>query len=88
MKGLLDLFGMLLDLIKVQANTNPETPQSEGVDDAYQWFIDTLKDTRNKRVVETNDNKLKPGKIYVFKLNIIILFNKSKLCSFRRSYWI
>jgi len=67
MKGLLDLFGMLLDLIKVQGNTNPETPQSEGVDDAYQWFIDTLKDTRNKRVVETGDNKLKPGKIYVFK---------------------
>jgi len=67
MKGLLDLFGMLLDLIKVQGNTNPETPQSEGVDDAYQWFIDTLKDTRNKRVVETNDNKLKPGKIYVFR---------------------
>jgi hypothetical protein len=69
MKGLLDLFGMLLDLIKVQGNTNPETPQSEGVDDAYQWFIDTLKDTRNKRVTETNDNKLKPGKLYVFGYN-------------------
>ena len=71
MKGLLDLFGVLLDLIKVQSKTqdnkNPETPQSEGVDDAYQWFIDTLKDTRNKRVVESRDNKLKPGKIYVFR---------------------
>lgn len=67
MKGLIDVFEMLIGLIRLQANDNPEVPESEGVDDAYQWFIDTLKDTRNKRVTETNDNKLKPGKIYVFR---------------------
>jgi hypothetical protein len=67
MKGLIDVFEMLIGLIRVQANANPQTPESEGVDDAYQWFIDTLKDARNKRVSETNDNVLKPGKIYVFR---------------------
>ena len=67
MKGLIDVFEMLIGLIRVQANENPETPQSEGIDDAYQWFLDTLKDARNKRVSETNDNALKPGKIYVFQ---------------------
>lgn len=67
MKGLIDVFEMLIGLIRVQANENPETPQSEGIDDAYQWFLDTLKDARNKRVSETNDNALKPGKIYVFR---------------------
>jgi hypothetical protein len=67
MKGLIDLFKVLLDLIKIQSNTNPETPSSEGVDDAYKWFLETLEDRDNKRVVITNDKILKPGKIYVFK---------------------
>lgn len=67
MKILIDAIQMLVDLIRLQANDNPEVPTSEGVADAYQWYLDTLKDDKNTRVTQYNESKFRPGKIYIFK---------------------
>lgn len=73
MKGLIDFFKYVVELLSIQADSGfggeEENPESEKALDAYKWFLEQIKDEKNTRVQINKDPFLQPGKIYVFKYN-------------------
>ena len=71
MKFIIELFTNLLKLIEVQStskeNKDSAAREDEEIKNAYKWFIDKLKDTKQKELSNSNEPYLQPGKIYVFK---------------------
>jgi hypothetical protein len=71
MKFVIDFLSELLKYIEIEvANKPPDESaarKEEEVKDAYKWFIDKLKDTKQTELAQSNDPYFLPGKIYVFK---------------------
>jgi len=71
MKFLLDFFRGVIELLQVQSTqgkrTEDDSNKEKEVVEAYEWFLEQLKDTRNRRVQINTDPWLQPGKIYIFK---------------------
>ena len=74
MKGLLEFFQTLLQLLIVEVGGKEEEPKSEISDDAspkqiYEWLLKKMKDTKSTDVISYKSTLFEPGKIYVFKYN-------------------
>ena len=67
MKFIIDFLSELLKLIQVQSTDQPPEKKDEEVKNAYEWFIEKLKDSKQKELAKHNDPYFHPGKIYVFK---------------------
>jgi hypothetical protein len=69
MKDLIELFQRIIELLRVQTTSEPEEEiqESEDVKDAYEWFLEQIKNDKNTRVQVNRDPWFKPGKIYIFK---------------------
>lgn len=67
MKVIIDFLSELLKLIGVQTTSQPPNKRDEDVKNAYKWFIDKLKDSKQKEIVQAPEPYFLPGKIYIFK---------------------
>jgi hypothetical protein len=71
MKFVIDFLSSLLKLIEIQSTSktdnDPAARKNEEIKNAYKWFIDKLKDEKQKEITKFNEPYLQPGKIYIFK---------------------
>jgi hypothetical protein len=74
MKGLLEFFTYLLQILNIEAGNNNEPEgKEEDLDedakpkDVYAWLLKKMKDDKAKDVSKNNSPFFIPGKIYVFK---------------------
>jgi hypothetical protein len=69
-KAVLDLFREVIQLVAASipfAGRKEDVERIETSKQAYEWFLEQLKDDKSTRVQVNKDPLMQPGKIYIFK---------------------